>query len=54
MIVAGLVPFFAKTPLTVPVTAAGYGFFVGFFSDNLIAALQRIATHVFGTASRSE
>ena len=54
MIVAGLVPFFAKTPLTVPVTAAGYGFFVGFLSDNLIAALQRIATHVFGTASRSE
>jgi hypothetical protein len=52
MIVSGLVPFLARAPLMVPATAAGYGFFVGYFSDNVLAALQRLALHIFGTVDR--
>ncbi len=33
---------------------AAYGFFVGFFSDNLLAALQRLADQALGTLGRVE
>lgn len=49
MIVSGLVPFLSKTPLTTPLTGAAFGFFVGFFSDNVLAGLQKLAYKVFGT-----
>lgn len=52
MIVSGLVPFLSRTPLTVPATGAAYGFFVGLFSDNLLAALQKLAHRIFGTVDR--
>jgi hypothetical protein len=46
MIISGLVPFLARAPLMVPATGAAYGFFVGVFSDNVLAALQKLAnTH---------
>jgi len=32
-----------------PASGAALGFFVGLFSDNLLAALQKIAFRVFGT-----
>ena len=54
MIVSGIVPFLNKTSLTNPLTGAAFGFFVGFFSDNVLAALQKLAFQVFGTVdSRS-
>jgi hypothetical protein len=49
MIISGLVPFLARTPLLVPATGAAYGFFVGVFSDNVLAALQKLANNIFGT-----
>lgn len=49
MIISGLVPFLARTPLLVPINSAAYGFFVGVFSDNVLSALQKLANHVFGT-----
>ncbi len=33
---------------------AAYGFFVGFFSDNLLAALQKLADQTLGTLRRVE
>jgi hypothetical protein len=53
MIVSGLVPFLSKTPLTLPSTGAAYGFFVGLFSDNLLAGLQKLAHRIFGTVDKS-
>ena len=52
MIISGLVPFLARAPLAVPTTGAAYGFFVGLFSDNVLAALQRLANNIFGTMNK--
>lgn len=52
MIVSGLIPFFSKTPFTSPATGAAFGFFVGMFSDNLLASLQKLAFQIFGTLDR--
>jgi hypothetical protein len=52
MILSGLVPFLARAPLSVPTTGAAYGFFVGVFSDNVLAALQRLANNIFGTMDK--
>jgi len=49
MIVSGLVPILARTWLTGLTTAAAFGFFVGLFSDNALAALERVAFNIFGT-----
>ncbi len=48
MIISGIVPFLSRTSLAGPASAAGLGFFVGFFSDNVLAALQNVAYRVFG------
>jgi hypothetical protein len=52
MIVSGLIPFFSRTPFTSPATGAAFGFFVGLFSDNLLASLQKLAFKIFGTVDR--
>jgi len=49
MIVSGLVPFLARSWLTSLTAAAAFGFFVGLFSDNLLAALEKVAFNIFGT-----
>ncbi len=49
MVISGLVPFLARSWLAGLTAAAAFGFFVGLFSDNLLAALERIAFHLFGT-----
>jgi hypothetical protein len=49
MIVSGLVPFLTRSWLTGLTAAAAFGFFVGLFSDNLLAALERVAFNIFGT-----
>lgn len=53
MIVSGLIPIFSRTPFDNPATGAAFGFFVGLFSDNLLASLQRLAFRIFGTVSQS-
>jgi hypothetical protein len=54
MIGSGLIPIFSPTITDGPRIGAAYGFFVGFFSDNLLAALQRLADHTLGTLGRVE
>ncbi len=49
MIVSGLVPFLARTWLVSPTAGGAFGFFVGLFSDNLLAALEKVAFSLFGT-----
>jgi hypothetical protein len=48
MIISGIVPFLSRTSLAGPASGAALGFFVGFFSDNVLAALQNVAYRVFG------
>lgn len=52
MINSGLIPLITEKPLTAPTICAGFGFFVGLFSDNLLASLNRLAFRVFGTVDR--
>jgi hypothetical protein len=49
MIASGLVPILNKTSFESPASGAAFGFFVGLFSDNLLASLQRLAHNLFGT-----
>jgi hypothetical protein len=49
MIISGIVPFLNRTSLAGPASGAALGFFVGLFSDNLLAALQKVAFRAFGT-----
>ena len=51
MIGSGLVPFFNERTFTSLSAASGFGFFIGLVSDNVVAALQRLAQRVFGTVS---
>jgi hypothetical protein len=53
MIASGIVPFFNQKAFSSFYSAAGFGFFVGLFSDNAIAALQRLAIRTFGNVSGS-
>jgi hypothetical protein len=52
MIISGLIPFLSKAPLTAPGAGAAFGFFVGFFSDNVLAGLQKVAYRMFGTLDK--
>jgi hypothetical protein len=49
MIVSGLVPFFNHEAFNGFYVALGYAFFIGYFSDNVLAALKRFAINTFGT-----
>jgi hypothetical protein len=49
MIVSGIVPFLSRTAFDNFYVALGFGFFTGYFSDNVLAALQRLAKRTFGT-----
>ncbi len=54
MIGSGLIPIFSEKITDGPRMGAAYGFFVGFFSDNLLAALQKFADQTLGTLGRVE
>lgn len=54
MIGSGFIPIFSAKITEVPRIGAAYGFFVGFFSDNMLAALQRLADQTLGTLGRVE
>ena len=49
MIVSGIVPFLSRAVFNNFYIALGFGFFTGYFSDNVLAALQRLAQRTFGT-----
>ena len=52
MIGSGLIPIFSTKIIEGPRIGAAFGFFVGFFSDNLLAALQKLADQTLGTLGR--
>ena len=52
MIVSELIPIFNRTLFRSPATGAAFGFFVGMFSDNLLALLQKLAFRIFGTTDK--
>ena len=54
MIGSGLIPIFSNRIIDGPRIGVAYGFFVGLFSDNLIAALQKVANQTLGTLGRVE
>lgn len=54
MISAGVIPIFNHTIFSTPKVGAAFGFFVGFFSDNVLAALQRVADQTLGTLGKVE
>lgn len=47
-----LPPIFSQTAFESLVFDAGFGFFLGFFSDNLLAWLQNFAYKVFGVVDK--
>jgi hypothetical protein len=54
MISAGLLPpIFNMDTFSGLIFNAGFGFFLGLFSDNLLASLQRLAVTVFGVVDKA-
>ena len=51
---SGAVPFLKDESLDSPLMAASFGFIFGYFSDNILAALQNFAQKIFGTLGRAE
>lgn len=49
MIISGIVPFFSAETFVSHIAGAAFGFFVGLFSDNVLASLNRLAKRMFGT-----
>lgn len=49
MILAGIIPLLSKETFDRLASAAGYGFLVGLFADNFLAALQKFAKRLLGT-----
>ena len=51
MVATGVVPFFSTKVFDGFQIACAFGFFIGLFSDNALAALQRLSQRIFGTVS---
>lgn len=51
---AGVIPFIDQQLFENVYIALFFGFFIGHFSDNFLAALQRLAHEWFGTVDRTE
>ncbi|WP_444668425.1 hypothetical protein [Cereibacter changlensis] len=49
---SGTVPFLKDETLDTPIMAASFGFIFGYFSDNILAALQNFAHKIFGTLGK--
>ena len=54
MVSSGILPIFSRTAFDSPTVGAAFGFFIGFFSDNLLAGLQKTANHFLGTLERPD
>ena len=50
MVASGIVPFLNTKAFDHFYEALGIGFFIGYFSDNVLAKLQRLANQWFGVA----
>lgn len=54
MISSGIIPVFSTKITEGPRIGAAFGFFIGFFTDNLLALLQKFANQTLGTLGRIE
>jgi hypothetical protein len=53
MIISGIIPLLSKQLFLRTLSCAGFGFFVGLFADNFLAALQKFAARLLGTLGKS-
>jgi hypothetical protein len=53
MIISGIIPLLSKQIFLRTLSCAGFGFFVGLFADNFLAALQKFAARILGTLGKS-
>jgi len=53
MIISGIIPLLSKQIFLRMLSCAGFGFFVGLFADNFLAALQKFAARLLGTLGKS-
>ena len=53
MIISGIIPLISRQFFLRILSCAGFGFFVGLFADNFLAALQKFATRLLGTLGKS-
>ncbi|KAA9008098.1 hypothetical protein [Histidinibacterium aquaticum] len=51
---SGVIPFIISDSFSGMYTLLGLGFVFGYFSDGILAALQRLAYHLFGTLKDSD
>jgi hypothetical protein len=51
---SGVVPFLRNESFDAPLTTLGFGFIFGYFSDNILAALQNYAQRIFGTLGQKD
>jgi hypothetical protein len=54
LVISGIIPFLSRASINNFYAALGLGFVAGFFSDNVIAALQNTAKRIFGTTKDSK
>ncbi len=52
MIMSGIIPLLSKELFSRLISCAGFGFFVGLFADNFLAALQKFAGRILGTLGK--
>lgn len=53
MIGSGLIPVKVEA-ISNPLAGAAFGFFAGYFSDNVLASLQKLAQKIFGTSENPD
>jgi hypothetical protein len=53
MVMSGIIPLLSKALFLRVVSCAAFGFFVGLFADNFLAALQKFAFRILGTLGKS-
>lgn len=54
LVSSGVVPFLKGEAFGTPLPNLAFGFIFGYFSDNILAALQNFAQKIFGTLGQSD
>lgn len=54
LVSSGVVPLLKGEAFDTPLTNLAFGFIFGYFSDNILAALQNFAQKIFGTLGQSD
>lgn len=54
LVASGVVPFLKGEAFDTPLPNLAFGFIFGYFSDNILAAMQNFAKKIFGTLGQSD